>query len=88
MAAAAPVAIDNLDRLVPYEVKLVWLDESTRGRGWSRWLMVELEARAVALGAAQVVHDTNTSLTSMQHPHRNSDNVYVPANNLNKNATY
>ncbi|MDO9398578.1 MAG: GNAT family N-acetyltransferase [Herbiconiux sp.] len=48
---------------VRYEVKHVWLDPRTRGRGWATALMTELEARARGLGATELVLDTHDSLT-------------------------
>lgn len=79
--------IDDLDGLVTFEVKHVWLEEPARGRGWSRLLMAELESRAAAFGAAQVVLDTNASLTAAQQLYRTSGYVEVPAYNSNPNAT-
>src|SRR5689334_21581971 len=43
------------------EVKHLWLDPSTRGRGWGRTLLIELEARAVGLGARVILLDTNAT---------------------------
>ena len=43
------------------EIKHLWLDPSTRGRGWGRTLLTELEARAVGLGARVIVLDTNAT---------------------------
>ena len=42
-----------------YEVKHLYLRPETRGRGWGRLLMEELEARARDLGAAELVLDTH-----------------------------
>lgn len=49
---------------VRYEVKNVWLDPSTRGRGWAGDLMADLESRARAFGATELVLDTHDSLTA------------------------
>jgi GNAT superfamily N-acetyltransferase len=80
--------IDDLDGLTTYEVKHVWLEEAARGRGWSRLLMDELETRALAFGAKQLVLDTNASLEAAQHLYRTSGYVEIGAYNLNKNATH
>lgn len=80
--------IDDLDGLVTYEVKHVWIEESARGRGWSRLLMDELEHRASAFGAARIVLDTNESLTAAQHLYRSSGYEEIPAYNDNPNATH
>ena len=80
--------IDELDGLVSYEVKHLWIDESARGRGWSRLLMGELERRAVGFGAEQLVLDTNASLTAAQHLYRSSGYEEIPPYNSNPNATH
>lgn len=79
--------VDDLDGLRTYEVKHVWIEEAARGRGWSRALMDELEARARDFGAKQLVLDTNESLTAAQHLYRTSGYEEIPAYNLNENAT-
>ncbi|GAC1527509.1 MAG: GNAT family N-acetyltransferase [Marmoricola sp.] len=80
--------IDGLDGLCTYEVKHVWIEEGSRGRGWSRLLMTELEQRAAALGAHVLVLDTNESLAAAQHLYRTSGYVETPPYNDNKNATH
>ena len=45
-----------------YEVKHLYLRPETRGRGWGRLLMADLERRAVALGASELVLDTHHTL--------------------------
>lgn len=80
--------IDEVDGLVTYEVKHVWIDEASRGRGWSRSLMGELERRARDLGAELIVLDTNESLAAAQHLYRTSGYEETGAYNLNKNATH
>jgi len=80
--------IDDLDGMTTYEVKHVWLEEPARGRGWSRLLMAELEARAAAFGARQLVLDTNESLEAAQHLYRSSGYTEIPAYNENPNATH
>lgn len=80
--------LDDSDMRVTYEVKHVWLEESARGRGWSRLLMAELESRAAAFGAEQVVLDTNESLEVAQHLYRTSGYEEIPPYNDNPNATH
>jgi ribosomal protein S18 acetylase RimI-like enzyme len=80
--------IDDLDGQTTYEVKHVWIDESARGRGWSRLLMDALEYRARAFAAKLIVLDTNVSLEAAQHLYRTSGYVEIPAYNLNTNATH
>lgn len=70
-----------------YEVKHLWLREETRGRGWGRTLLAELEARAGEFGAATVVLDTNDSLTAAGALYRSSGYASVPPYNDNVNAT-
>lgn len=80
--------IDDLDGLTTYEVKHVWIEEGSRGRGWSRLLMAELEQHALSLGARLLVLDTNESLSAAQHLYRTSGYVDMPPYNDNKNATH
>lgn len=44
------------------EVKRVWIDPAARGRGLASRMMVEIEARARALGFAHLRLDTNSAL--------------------------
>ncbi|MFT4028350.1 MAG: GNAT family N-acetyltransferase [Protaetiibacter sp.] len=69
------------------EVKHLYLREAVRGRGWGRALLVELERRAVALGAREVVLDTNDSLEAAGALYRSSGYTEVPPYNDNPNAT-
>lgn len=70
------------------EIKHLWLDPSTRGRGWGRTLLVELEARAVGLGARVVVLDTNATLEAAQALYRSSGYDEIEPYNDNPNATH
>jgi ribosomal protein S18 acetylase RimI-like enzyme len=70
------------------EVKHLWLDPSTRGRGWGRTLLIELEARAVGLGARVIVLDTNATLEAAQGLYRTSGYAEVEPYNDNPNATH
>jgi len=70
------------------EIKHLWLDPSTRGRGWGRTLLIELEARSVGLGARVVVLDTNATLAAAQALYRSSGYDEVEPYNDNPNATH
>lgn len=80
--------IDDIDDKATFEVKHVWLRDAARGRGWSRMLLAELEARATGMGAQQMVLDTNESLTAAQHLYRTSGYAEIAPYNDNKNATH
>lgn len=80
--------IDDVDGLVTYEVKHLWIDAASRGRGWSRALLSELEDYARGWGAELIVLDTNESLAAAQHLYRTSGYEETSAYNLNKNATH
>lgn len=69
------------------EIKHLYLDPSTRGRGWGRTLLAELEARAVGLGARVVVLDTNATLEAAQGLYRSSGYSDIEPYNDNPNAT-
>ncbi|CAN5490782.1 hypothetical protein BH09ACT4_BH09ACT4_09620 [soil metagenome] len=68
------------------EIKHLWLDPSTRGRGWGRTLLIELEARAVGLGARVVVLDTNTTLEAARALYRSGGYDEIEPYNDNPNA--
>jgi GNAT superfamily N-acetyltransferase len=70
-----------------FEVKHLWLDPSTRGRGYGRLLLEELERRARDFGATELVLDTNASLEAAAGLYRSSGFVSVPPYNDNPNAT-
>lgn len=69
------------------EVKHLYLRPETRGRGWGRALLDELEARAAALGARTMVLDTNHTLEAAGALYRSSGYVETPPYNDNPNAT-
>src|SRR4051794_21237963 len=60
----APAGCGGIRMLSPVraEVKHLWVRESARGRGVGSALLGELESRASALGATEVVLDTHESL--------------------------
>jgi len=69
------------------ELKHIWLQPRTRGRGWGRALLVELERLAADLGATEVVLDTNSSLEAAGHLYRSSGYRSIEPYNDNPNAT-
>ena len=69
------------------EVKHLYLRDRARGKGWGRELLAELEARAVGLGAREIVLDTNASLEAAQGLYRSSGYDDVEPYNDNPNAT-
>lgn len=85
-----PVGCGGVRMLEPgrAEVKHLYLRDRARGRGWGRELLAELEARAVGLGAAVIVLDTNATLEAAQGLYRTSGYTEVPPYNDNPNATH
>ena len=75
------------DGLVRYEVKHLWLAPAARGRGGGRTLLQELERRAVAFGAEELVLDTNASLAAAGGLYAASGYVGIEPYNENPNAT-
>lgn len=78
---------DSLAGAVRFEIKHLWLQEQVRGRGWGRALLGELERRALAFGAAEVVLDTNASLEAAGSLYRSAGYESIPPYNDNQNAT-
>lgn len=72
---------------VRYEIKHLWLDPSTRGRGWGRALLGELERRAREFGATEVVLDTNSSLVAAGALYASAGYSEIEPYNDNPNAT-
>ncbi len=70
-----------------FEVKHLWLQPHTRGRGLGRHLLDELERRAAAFGARDLVLDTNRSLTAANALYRAAGWFEIDAYNQNPNAT-
>jgi GNAT superfamily N-acetyltransferase len=70
-----------------FEVKHLWLRPEVQGRGLGRQLLAELEGRARALGATELVLDTNASLAAAGGLYRSSGYVDVDPYNDNPNAT-
>ncbi|WP_458041276.1 MULTISPECIES: GNAT family N-acetyltransferase [Bacteria] len=72
---------------VRYEVKHLYLDPSTRGRGWGRLLLDELERRAQAWGAAELVLDTHHTLEAAGGLYASAGFTPIEPYNDNPNAT-
>ncbi|MEO6827607.1 MAG: GNAT family N-acetyltransferase [Microbacteriaceae bacterium] len=70
-----------------FEVKHLWLRPEVRGRGWGGLLLAELERRAYAFGAAEMVLDTNASLLAAGHLYRAAGYRQIAPYNDNPNAT-
>ena len=72
---------------VRYEVKHLYLAPSTRGRGWGRLLLDELERRARAWGAAELVLDTHHTLEAAGGLYASVGFEAIEPYNDNPNAT-
>jgi len=70
-----------------YEVKHLYLAPETRGRGWGRLLLADLERRAVAFGARELVLDTHHSLEAAGGLYASSGFVQIAPYNDNPNAS-
>lgn len=70
-----------------YEVKHLYLDPSTRGRGWGRVLLEGLEAQAREWGAADLVLDTHHTLEAAGGLYARSGFTAIEPYNDNPNAT-
>jgi ribosomal protein S18 acetylase RimI-like enzyme len=75
------------DGAVRFEVKHLWLESHTRGSGYGRLLIEELERRAIAFGADELVLDTNDSLEAAAGLYRSTGFETIRAYNDNPNAT-
>jgi ribosomal protein S18 acetylase RimI-like enzyme len=72
---------------VRYEVKHLWLQPHLRGLGRGRALLAELETRARAFGADELLLDTNSSLEAAGGLYRTMGFVNIDPYNDNPNAT-
>ncbi len=70
-----------------FEVKHLWVQPTTRGRGLGNALLAELERRAAAFGARDLVLDTNRSLVAANALYRSAGFFEIDAYNENPNAT-
>jgi GNAT superfamily N-acetyltransferase len=74
--------------LTRVELKHLYLQPHLRGRGFGRVLLVELERRAVELGAEEIVLDTNEILVAAGGLYRSSGYVTIEKYNHNPNASH
>jgi GNAT superfamily N-acetyltransferase len=72
---------------IRFEVKHLWLQPRTQGRGFGRALLTELERLAADFGATEVVLDTNASLVAAGNLYRSSGYEEIDPYNDNPNAT-
>jgi GNAT superfamily N-acetyltransferase len=83
------VGCGGIRRLAPnrYEVKHLFLRPETRGNGWGKLLLADLERRAAEFGATEVVLDTNATLAAAGRLYQSMGYESVEAYNDNPNAT-
>lgn len=79
--------IESTPEEIRYEVKHLWLQPHTRGLGYGRALLGELERRARAFGSTELVLDTNASLAAAGGLYRSAGFTNVEPYNDNPNAT-
>ena len=72
---------------IRYEVKHLFLRPQSRGRGWGRAILQELERRAGQWGAAELVLDTHHTLEAAGALYASRGFVQIEAYNDNPNAT-
>jgi GNAT superfamily N-acetyltransferase len=84
-----PVGCGALRRLTPvrFEVKHLYVAPAGRGHGTGAALLAALEARAVELGAHEVVLDTNSALEAANGLYTSRGYASVEPYNDNPNAT-
>ncbi|NEM90361.1 GNAT family N-acetyltransferase [Galbitalea soli] len=70
-----------------FEIKHLYLQPHLRGRGFGRRTLAELEARAIALGAQELVLDTNAALEAAGALYRSMGYEHIDPYNSNPNAT-
>jgi GNAT superfamily N-acetyltransferase len=66
------------------EIKRMWVSPTARGRGVGTTLLAEIEARAIGLGYARIVLDTNGALIPAMRLYR--AHGYTPIDRYNDNA--
>lgn len=79
--------IDDSEDGTRYEVKHLFLRPESRGRGWGRAIMAELERRARGWGAAELVLDTHHTLAAAGALYARSGFEAIEPYNDNRNAT-
>ncbi len=80
--------IAHMPGVTRLEIKHLWLEPHARGIGLGRALLEELESRALAFGASEVVLDTNASQVAASALYRSSGYVQIDRYNDNPNATH
>ncbi|MGM7666117.1 GNAT family N-acetyltransferase [Microbacterium sp. A93] len=90
---SAPVGCGGIRRLedspagIRYEVKHLFLRPDTRGQGWGRAILEELERRAREWGASELVLDTHHTLEAAGALYARSGFESIERYNENPNAT-
>lgn len=79
--------LDDNDAGIRYEVKHLFLKPVTRGQGWGRAILEELERRAREWDAAELVLDTHHTLDAAGRLYARSGFEQIEAYNDNPNAT-
>lgn len=79
--------IDDGPLGIRYEVKHLYIDPATRGRGWGRVLLDGLEAQAREWDAAELVLDTHHTLEAAGALYARSGYAAIDPYNDNPNAT-
>lgn len=80
--------IDHLSGATRFEVKHLWVVPTARGTGIGRALLNELETRARAFGASELVLDTNATQAIAGQLYRSSGYEQIAPYNTNVNATH
>lgn len=89
----APVGCGGIRRLadspagIRYEIKHLFLRPETRGRGWGRAILEDLERRAREWDAAELVLDTHHTLEAAGALYARSGFTQIERYNDNPNAT-
>lgn len=92
-AAAQPVGcggvrrIEDSDAGIRYEIKHLFLRPETRGQGWGRAIIDELERRAREWDAAELVLDTHHTLAAAGALYARCGFEQIDRYNDNQNAT-
>jgi GNAT superfamily N-acetyltransferase len=79
--------LEDADAGIRYEVKHLFLRPETRGKGWGRAILEELELRARQWGAAELVLDTHHTLEAAGGLYARSGFHQIDRYNENPNAT-
>lgn len=79
--------LDDGDAGIRYEVKHLFLKPETRGQGWGRAILGELERRAREWDAVELVLDTHHTLEAAGGLYARSGFARIDAYNDNQNAT-